>query len=534
MNNTPFPEQEPEKPEADFPEASQDAVPDETDFPIDLAVFDAVKEASEMQDDLQTPVDNLSGEDDQQPFDLSILDDPDLISEEQATLDDPDMLETERAIQAAIDEENTPSGYLSPEEQAFQQEFAPEALPESTEQPESAADSEVPPMFEEHPMQRKGRPKHKKGEGLFGIPNILVTMVWLALTVLIGVTLGRMIWICASDVLAFGQEDRQVTITVYESDDIDDITEKLFRARLIQYPGLFKLYAKFAVDEGEIHPGIWDLNAKYDYHALVKMMSPSSSREVVKVLIPEGYSCRQIFTTLEEYKICTVQDIAAYAADGELDEYWFLEGVERGDKYCLEGFLFPDTYEFYKNDTPRNVLQKMLNNFDTRFDEEMRWKIDQLNGQMADLMRTNGRNDNYIAEHALSLRDIVTVASMIEKETATSQESFTISSVIYNRLFNWGSTPAFLNIDATIIYALDGKTGLTAEDLKVDSPYNTYTNIGLTPGPISNPGLNSLNAALEPEKTNYYFYVLDPSTGTHHFSRTQDEHEAFRATIANK
>lgn len=542
MNHTPFPEQDSDVPlegNSDFPfsdsEAEEVILPEGNESPIDLAVFDAVKQAEHdvqvhNEGDSVSPDEEFNKtEPNDQPFDLSILDDPELVGEAPSVLDDPDILAAEKAIQEAMDAENTPEGYLSPEEQAFRQEFSPEALPEN---PEENEETEVPSMFEEHPMQRKGRPKHKKGEGLFGIPNILVTMVWLALTVLIGVTLGRMIWICAADVLAFGQEDRQVTITVYETDSIEDITEKLFRARLIQYPGLFKLYAKFAVDEGEIHPGIWDLNAKYDYHALVKMMTPSSSREVVTVLIPEGYTCRQIFTTLEENKICTVQDIAAYAANGELDEYWFLEDVVRGDKYCLEGFLFPDTYEFYKNDSPRNVLQKMLNNFDVRFDEEMRWQIDQLNGQMADLMRANGRSDSYIAEHTLSLRDIVTVASMIEKETATSQESFKIASVIYNRLFNWGGTPAFLNIDATIIYALDGKTGLTAEDLKVDSPYNTYTNIGLTPGPISNPGLNSIHAALEPEKTNYYFYVLDPSAGTHHFSRTQEEHEAFRASLA--
>ena len=378
---------------------------------------------------------------------------------------------------------------------------------------------------------KKGRPRRRKGEGLLGIPNIIATCVWACLVLLISVTLGRLACVCASEILAFGREDKTVTITVYENDTIDDITRKLQANELIQYPGLFKLYAKFAVDDGDIKPGIWDLNTKYDYHALVKMMSPSSSRDVVKVMIPEGYSCRQIFALLEENKVCTVQDIESYAASGELNDYWFLDGVARGDRYCLEGFLFPDTYEFYQNDSPRSILNKMLSNFDTRFDEDMRGRIQTLNAHLTDLMRRDGKTQDYIDSHLFTVRDVVNVASMIEKETSSAEEGYTIASVIYNRLFYWHGNPAYLNIDATIIYALNGKTDLTAEDLRVDSPYNTYTNIGLTPGPISNPGLNSLRAALEPADTNYYYYVLDPTTGSHVFSTTQEEHEANRARL---
>lgn len=378
---------------------------------------------------------------------------------------------------------------------------------------------------------KKGRPRRKKGEGLLGIPNILVTLVWAALILVISLTLGRMAWVCAAEVLAFGREDRTVSVTIYENDSIDVITNKLAKAGLINYPGLFKLYAQFAVDDGEIHPGIWDLNTKYDYHALVKMMSPSSSRDVVKVMIPEGYSCRQIFALLEENKVCTLKDISSYAEYGELNDYWFLEGVNRDNKYCLEGFLFPDTYEFYQNDSPKAVLTKMLNNFDKRFDEEMRAQIQTLNVTLADMMRRDGYGQDYINANLFTVRDVVNVASMIEKETSSAEEGHKIASVIYNRLFNWHGTPAYLNIDATIIYALDGKTDLTAEDLRVNSPYNTYTNIGLTPGPISNPGLSSLQAALNPETTQYYFYVLNPATGSHIFATTQAEHEANRAQV---
>ena len=404
---------------------------------------------------------------------------------------------------------------------------ASEEISQTQETP--SEEDEAVPAFKR--PARKGRPKRKKGEGLLGIPNLLVTIVWIAITVLIGVTLGRMAWACASDVLAFGREDQPVTITVYEADTIEDITRKLHEGGLIKYPGLFKFYASLAVDEGEIHPGIWDLNTRYDYHALVNMMSPSSSREVIELMIPEGYSCRQIFALMEENKICTSLDLGAYAASGELDDYWFLDGVPRGDMYCLEGYLFPDTYQFYKNDSPRNVLTKMLNNFESRFDETMIAQIDSLNAHLTDLMIKGGHGEKFIAENQLDIQDVVNVASLIEKETSSADEGYVIASVIYNRLYNWPDNVPYLNIDATIVYALGGKNKLTQEDLKVNSPYNTYTHTGLTPGPIANPGLSSIRAALDPADSNYYYYVLDPALGSHRFSTTYDEHKANIASI---
>ena len=360
---------------------------------------------------------------------------------------------------------------------------------------------------------RKGRPKRKKGEGFLGIPNILVTFVWLALIVCIGVTLGRMLWVCAADVLAFGREDKPVTITIYEADTMEDIVDKLYDNGLIRYKSLFNLYADISDAEEDIQPGIYDLNTRYDYHALVNFMSPRSSREVVEgVLIPEGYTCQQIFSLLEENKICTAVDLAAYAADGELNDYWFLEGVERGAENCLEGYLFPDTYDFYKNSSPREVLTKLLDNFDSRFNEDMRQQIDTLNEKVTD--------------GSYGIREIVIVASLIEKESASAEESPAVAGVIYNRLFNWGY-PAYLNIDAAIVYAQGGDSERI--DTKLESPYNTYTNIGLTPGPIANPGLSSLKAALNPESHNYYYYVLNPSTGKHQFSTTEGEHNAWIA-----
>ena len=174
----------------------------------------------------------------------------------------------------------------------------------------------------------------------------------------------------------------------------------------------------------------------------------------------------------------------------------------------------------------------MLLGFQSRVDQdEVMTKLRILNDRLSEMMRKNGCSQNFINENQIGMKELVIVASLIEEETANVLESKNIASVIYNRLFNWGGTPAYLNIDAAIVYALDGKTDLTTEDLKVDSPYNTYLNTGLTPGAIANPGLASLKAALSPASTNYYFYVLNPAQGTHHFTTTYDEHQAFIASL---
>lgn len=394
-----------------------------------------------------------------------------------------------------------------------------------SDQPITQTEAEEPvtkTAKEKQPLE-KVRPARKKGYGLFGLPHLAATAIWLIIIIAIGVAAGRLVWLCASDVLAFGREPISATVTISETDTIDDIASKLQDAGLIKYPSLFKIYADLTDAAEEIIPGTYQFSQTsddnerivYDYMAIKSVMSPHSSSLVIveDLRIPEGYTCAQIFQLLEEKKVCTVAELEAYAANGELDEYWFLEGVARGDKYCLEGYLFPDTYDFYENDDPERVLEKMLDAFNANFTTIMRDKLQKLDGY--------------------TIREVVIIASMIEKETANPLESFTVSSVIHNRLKKPYEFP-YLNIDATIVYALGGKTDLTEEDLKIDHPYNTYTNKGLPPGPISNPSQNSLAAALDPESTNYYYYAFDPSTKEHHFSKTYKEHQDFLATLEDE
>ena len=407
-----------------------------------------------------------------------------------------------------------------------------EPLP-PVDQPEYTDNGAAPVAEPEDPerVERKVRPKRKNGYGLFGLPHLASAAIWLVLCVSIGVSLGRLIWICAADVLAFGRPDKKVVVTVTSADDLESVTEQLHDAGLIQYPSLFKLYCQLAKAEvgGKISTGTFTLNTLYDYHALVSGMSASSSyRETTEVMIPEGYTCAQIFALLEERGVCTVAELEQYCMESEFSSYWFLEDVEKGTKYCLEGYLFPNTYQFYTDSSAQQVFIKLLDSFESQLPEGAEEKLDALNGQLAAKYQKNGLSQTYIDSHKLTLKDVVTVASIIEKESSFSGESSTIASVIYNRLTNPSNYPT-LDIDATVVYALGGKTDLTPEDLQFDDPYNTYLYEGLPPGPISNPGTYSLQAALEPADTKYYFYALDTSSDTreHQFFATYKEHLDF-------
>lgn len=405
-------------------------------------------------------------------------------------------------------------------ERAFADEEEPEEEPEEPEE-----------QGEPAPSRWKKPKKPKKGPGLFGLPHFVATILYFVVVVAISVTLARIIWLCADDMLALHKEDKVVTVTILETDTMDQIADKLVDAGLVRYKNVFLAFADLTSARQKISAGTFELNSLYDYHALISGMSRYSAfRTVTTVMIPEGYNCRQIFELLEEKGVCDADDLETAAMESELTGYWFLDGVERDDPYCLEGFLFPDTYEFYEGDEPERVLEKLLDTFDYRFNETLQNDISHLNDYLAEQMRKNGYDESYIESHRYTIAEIVTVASLIEKETASYDESTMIASVIYNRLTNARDYP-YLNIDATILYALgEHKEALSLEDLKIDSPYNTYTNPGLPVGPIANPGLNSLQAALHPEDTNYHYYALDEDTGMHHFSVTYEEHNEFLAS----
>ena len=375
-------------------------------------------------------------------------------------------------------------------------------------------------------------PKKKHRKGKFN------WKIYVAAVVLGSMLLAGIGWILANDLCALDKGDETYTVTIEEGDGVFKIASKLKKAGLIELKGFFVLYEIFTGAKNDIDPGTYELNTSMDYRSLVhNMYDPDARRRaeegLVLVTIPEGYSVQQIVDLLAEKGIATKEELVDAVSNFDFgEEYPFIDNSLTGQINRLEGYLFPDTYQFYMSDDPANVIDKFLRNFDNKFTDDLYDALDALNDRLAQRMRTNGFTETEITDGRLSLYDLITVASLVEKETAKTSESASIASVIYNRLCS--KLYPCLEIDATIQYALaERKEVLSNADKGVISPYNTYTNAGLPAGPIANPGMNSIRAALYPAETNYYFYALN-ADGVHHFSETYYEHQNFLAELAGK
>lgn len=332
------------------------------------------------------------------------------------------------------------------------------------------------------------------------------SMMYIVLVCAVSIVLAAIGWSLANDMLALNKGAVTATIVVKDENDFGSVVDQLKDNDIINYKGLFRLFCLFSGGSDKIAQGTYVLDSDMDYRAIINSLgSNSSSRKEVSVTIPEGLTVKQTFEMLEEQGVSTVEKLNDMAANHDY-AFSFLQDIPLGDPTRLEGYLFPDTYEFYMGEDPKYVINKMLVNFDAKVTDSIRQKI---------------------WDKGYSIGQILTIASMIEKETDGSDRA-TIASVIYNRLNNTsGGTNGYLQIDATIQYVLPEGQIVSEKDYHtVDSPYNTYEHKGLPPGPIANPGMESIMAALNPENTNYYYYALGDD-GVHHFFSTYSEHQAF-------
>jgi len=349
--------------------------------------------------------------------------------------------------------------------------------------------------YKDVPEERPLRIRREKRTGCVG------GILYGAFIISISLVLAALLWMAAVDVMGFDSEDELINITVEPGFVIDDITDMLYDVGLIKYKFLFNIYADFSSAEEKIAAGSYVLNKNFDYRAIVQGMTARARVRVeTTVTIPEGFTLAQIFTLLEDYGVCPASDLWEAATNHDFN-YSFLDKSTLGNRLRLEGFLFPETHNFYLDSTPVQVLTILLREFSRRFTEEYVDRAEDME---------------------YSVRDIIIIASMIEREAGDDEERPRIAAVIYNRLNN--KDYPLLQIDATIHYAIAG-TGRQFST-EIDHPYNTYLHEGLPPGPIANPGIASIRAALYPDSTNEYFYALNKE-GTHNFFRTRAQQDAF-------
>ncbi len=222
--------------------------------------------------------------------------------------------------------------------------------------------------------------------------------------------------------------------------------------------------------------------------------------------VPEGYTIKQIDNKLTELEIIKSGDfIDATKKFSNWSQYPFLPKQEMlGSALPLEGFLFPDTYKIDAgNFTSDHLIDKMLTNFQKKLPSDITAQLSAKN---------------------ISLYELITTASMLEKEVRHADDLPVVAGIIWKR----ATSGWFLNIDATLLYDLN-RQNLTKADLQQDSAYNTYTRKGLPPGPIGNPGSKAILASLNPQKTSHWFYITDPKTGKAVFADTNDQQNRNRA-----
>lgn len=279
----------------------------------------------------------------------------------------------------------------------------------------------------------------------------------------------------------------------------DEIASGLQKLGIIRNNYFFRFYVIFTLRHSDLKAGDYNLSPKMSIYDIAnKMVQGDVIRDYVVIL--EGWDINDIGKYLEAKDICTQSYFSSLVKKDYSEDFNFLQ--DKPKNLDLEGYLFPDTYEISKEETCEDLVIRMLANFDKKITSELRAEI---------------------TKQKKSIFDIVTMASMIEKEVRDLDDEKIVSGILWKRI----AIGMPLQLDATINY-ITGKNdpGVLIKDIKIDSPYNTYKYYGLPKGPISNPGINSITAAISPKETNYWFYLSDGKTI---FSETLEQHNAARA-----
>lgn len=291
---------------------------------------------------------------------------------------------------------------------------------------------------------------------------------------------------------------RLVRFEIERGESVRMIARRLSDTYLTRSPAGFTLYAFLSGSAHRLKPGIYELNAASTTPQIMRALVAGPPTNL-NVLIPEGYSLRDIEETLVAFRILKPGGLSKFLPAAFKEEYPFL-----GNATTLEGFLFPDTYRFAVGSSPEDVVRKFLDTFAAKA-----------------LLP--------IARAQASIPETLILASYLEREIPLSEDRPLVAGIFRRRL----SIGMLLQVDATVLYArcsgaYRGCPPLVRGDFSIDSPFNTYTYQGFTPTPIANPGLDAILAALAPKRSAFLYYLSDPETKKTIFSRTLDEHNRNR------
>ena len=292
---------------------------------------------------------------------------------------------------------------------------------------------------------------------------------------------------------------KDILVEIPNGATLTKVSSILEENKLIKNKVLFKVVSKFKEDNNGVKAGKYLLSQKYSNSEILDILiSGKTYNDGIKVTIPEGSTYKEVIKYLTNKKIGKAEVYEELINNPKefYDKYKFLD---EKDITTLEGFLYPDTYYFEKDMSEKDVISAMLKRFSEVYTPELKEKQKKM---------------------GLTLQQVINMASIIEKEAVKDVDRPKIAGVFYNRL----EIGMPLQSDATIQYIFDERKHIVSySDLKIDSPYNSYLNKGLPPTPISNPGIKSIEAALEPEDNDYLYFVATVDGGNN-YSKTYDEH----------
>ena len=302
----------------------------------------------------------------------------------------------------------------------------------------------------------------------------------------------------------------QEDFVIKKGESPKNIGAKLAQQKLIKNKYYFWYYVWRTKNDSQLQAGIYELAKNMTIPEIVDKFSKGKVKvEAIKFTVPEGFTNDKIIELLQKKKPKLVSEFKQLvkcqclnqpecSCDKFSRKYEFIRQIPKG--VDLEGYLFPDTYFISKNETGATFLSKFLNNFDKKVSDDLRREID---------------------SQSKSLHQIVTMASIVEREAKEDKDRPVIAGIFWNRF----EVNHPLQSDATLSYILKtDKIKYYQKDVEVESPYNTYKNPGLPPGPICNPGEKAILATIHPEETDYFYFLNDAKTGETVFAKTLEEH----------
>lgn len=351
--------------------------------------------------------------------------------------------------------------------------------------------------------------------------------VWLTMVVLVGIVLSQVILVAANDVLAINREENPTiaTITIPADPTMEQIAKELEDNGVIERADFFVMYANLTSSVEGFEQGEYQIETDKDYEAIINFLQSDYNRtDIVTVQLTEGMNILEIANKLKQEEVISdVQEFLDVCNSDVFDEsYSFITDIDNADEryYKLEGYLFPDTYDFYINEDPQAVVSKMLNNFENR----LYYTSDKYAGSSK-----KTTIEKLVKKSDYSMDEIITIASIIQAEAANSDDMYYVSSILNNRL-DYGAELGVskLNCDCTVYYPYREYSEVpeTIRDT-YESTYNTNNFDGLPAGPICNPSLEAILAAIDPYDTDYLFFCHDTveNGSTPYYASTISDHE---------